>query len=81
MPTLTRQQLETSLKEGKIAPLYLLIGEETYLRDQAMRAVAEAALKDSLLREFNEARFSLLSGGALGTREVGVPRSVMPGYG
>jgi len=65
MPNLTRQQLETSLKEGKISPLYLLIGEETYLRDQAARAVAEAALKDSLLREFNEARFSLLSQSAL----------------
>lgn len=65
MPRLTRQQLESSLKEGKIAPLYLLIGEETYLRDQATRAIAEGALKDSLLREFNEARFSLLNGGAL----------------
>ena len=65
MPTLTRQQLGGSLREGKIAPLYLLIGVETYLRDQAMRAIAEAALKDSLLREFNESRFSLLSGGAL----------------
>src|ERR1700730_5757293 len=65
MTSLTRQQLEASIKEGKIGPLYLLIGVETYLRDQAMRAIAEAALKDSLLREFNESRFSLLSGGAL----------------
>lgn len=65
MPTLTRQQLEAALKDGKLAPLYLLIGEETYLRDQASRAIAEAALKDSLLREFNEARFSVLSGNAL----------------
>src|SRR6476646_3647680 len=65
MPTLTRQQLEASLTAGKIAPLYLLIGEETYLRDQATRAIAEAALKDSLLREFNESRFSVVSGSAL----------------
>src|ERR1700676_5549301 len=65
MTSFTRQQLETSLKEGKIAPLYLLIGVETYLREQAMRAIAEEALKDSLVREFNESRFSLLSGGAL----------------
>ena len=43
MPTLTRQQLEASLKEGKIAPLYLLIGVETYLREHATRAIAEAA--------------------------------------
>ena len=65
MPSLTRQQLEVSLKEEKIASLYLLIGEETYLRDQAARAVADTALKDSLLREFNDARFSLLSQSAL----------------
>jgi DNA polymerase-3 subunit delta len=65
MTTLTRPQLEASLKEGKLASLYLLHGVETYLRDQAMRAIAEAALKDSLLREFNESRFSLVSGGAL----------------
>jgi DNA polymerase-3 subunit delta len=65
MPTLTRQQLEASLKEGKIAPLYLLLGVETYLRDEATRAIAERALSDTLLREFNESRFSLLGGGAL----------------
>src|SRR6267154_2479392 len=65
MPILTRQQLEASLKDGQIAPVYLLIGVETYLRDHAARAIAEAALKDSLLREFNESRFSLLGGGAL----------------
>ena len=65
MPTLTRQQLEASLKEGTIAPLYLIFGVETYLRDHTTRAIAEAALKDSLLREFNESRFSLLSGSAL----------------
>ena len=44
MPPLTRQQLEASLKEGKLAPLYLLMGVETYLRDQAMREIAMIAL-------------------------------------
>jgi len=65
MPSLTPQQLAASLREGRLAPLYLLLGEETYLREHAAQAIAEAALKDSLLREFNESRFSLLSGGAL----------------
>jgi DNA polymerase-3 subunit delta len=62
MSSLTRQQLEGALKQGNIQPLYLLIGVETYLRDGAARAIADAALRDTLLREFNDSRFSLLSG-------------------
>jgi len=30
-----------------------LIGVETYLRDQAARAIANEALRETLLREFN----------------------------
>jgi DNA polymerase-3 subunit delta len=36
-----------------------LFGEETYLRDLAVRAIIEASLKDTGLREFNEDRVSL----------------------
>jgi DNA polymerase-3 subunit delta len=61
MGHLTRQQLKASLEEGKIAPLYLLIGAEAYLRDEAAHAITEAALAGTLLREFNESSFSLLS--------------------
>ena len=61
MSTSTRSDLHRSLKEGRISPLYLLFGEETYLRDLAARAIADASLKDSALREFNEASFSLAS--------------------
>src|SRR4030095_3311474 len=50
-----------SLKQGEINPLYLLFGPETLLRDIAARAITDAALKDSLLREFNETSFSLTS--------------------
>src|ERR671920_1725357 len=42
--------------------LYLLFGPEDYLRDAGARAVADAALKGSPLREFNESSFSLSSG-------------------
>ncbi len=42
-------------------PLYLLFGPEGYLRDAAARAVADAALKDAPLREFNESSYSLAS--------------------
>jgi DNA polymerase-3 subunit delta len=47
------------LKGGRIEPLYLLFGPENYLRDAAARAVADAALKGAVLREFNESNFSL----------------------
>ncbi|MCA1850564.1 MAG: DNA polymerase III subunit delta, partial [Acidobacteria bacterium] len=59
MSLLTRQDLHRALKQGDVNPLYLLFGGETYLRDLAARAVADAGLKDSGLREFNEASFSL----------------------
>src|SRR5215212_9290301 len=60
MKTLSRTELERSLREG-LRPLYLLLGCETYLRRVAVRAITEAALSRTLLREFNESSFSLLS--------------------
>src|SRR5918911_5210342 len=62
MSTITREELWRELKAGKVGPLYLLFGPEDYLRDAAARAVADAALKGSPLREFNESGFSLASG-------------------
>lgn len=64
MTSLTRQQLDASLKAGKVAPLYLLTGCETYLREAAARAITETALAGTLLREFNESSFSLFSDSA-----------------
>ena len=61
MSTLTREELKRQLKAGPPGPLYLLFGPEDYLRERAARAVADAALKDSPLREFNESSFSLAS--------------------
>jgi len=61
MPTLTRDELRKSLKQSDIKPLYLLFGEEDYLRDQAARAITENTLRDAPLREFNETSFSLAS--------------------
>ena len=62
MSTITREELWRELKAGKVGPLYLLFGPEDYLRDAAARAVADAALKGSPLREFNESGFSLSAG-------------------
>ncbi len=51
MKTLSRLDLERQLKDGRLEPLYLLVGCETFLRDQAARAVTDAALSGCLLRE------------------------------
>jgi DNA polymerase-3 subunit delta len=61
MSLLTRQDLQRAIKQKEVKPLYLLFGEESYLRDLAARAIADAVLKDAALREFNEASFTLAS--------------------
>jgi len=61
MNALTRPQLKGNLAEGKVDPLYLTIGPETYLCSEAEAAIAEAALRGTLLREFNDSNFSLLT--------------------
>lgn len=61
MNSLTRQQLSRSLQEGKVDPLYLTIGAEAYLCGEAGCAITDEALRDTLLREFNESHFSLLT--------------------
>ena len=61
MSTTTREELKRSLRAGQIEPLYLLFGPEDYLRERAARAIADAALKDAALREFNESTYSLTS--------------------
>src|SRR5438309_10489866 len=64
MPVRARKDLEASLKQGKIEPIYFLFGVEAYLRDQAEDDIANAALSETLLREFNDSAFSLSKGGA-----------------
>jgi DNA polymerase III subunit delta len=59
MKILSREDLRNQLIKGEIAPVYLLFGAETYLRDVAARTIADKSLTDSSLREFNETTFSL----------------------
>jgi DNA polymerase-3 subunit delta len=65
MSTLTRAELDRSLTAGRLEPLYLLVGCEGYLRDVAARKITDAALSGTLLREFNESTFSLLTDAAM----------------
>ena len=59
MAILSREDLRNQLKRREIAPVYLLFGAETYLRDLAAKTIAEFVLRDSSLREFNEIEHSL----------------------
>ena len=60
MKTLSRVELERSLRQN-LEPLYLLVGPERYLRRAAAQAITDAALSATLIRDFNEANFSLLT--------------------
>ena len=60
MKTLSRVELERSLRE-RLEPLYLLLGPERYLRRVSAQAIADVALATTLIRDFNESSFSLLS--------------------
>ena len=60
MKTLSRTELDRSLQSG-LKPLYLLLGAESYLRGVAAQTIADAALNETPLREFNEMSFTLLN--------------------
>lgn len=61
MSSVTKTQLDSSLKAGRVGPLYLLAGCEGYLANAAAMKISNVALSGTLLREFNETSFSLLS--------------------
>ena len=59
---LTREDLRNQLRRREIAPVYVLFGAETYLRDLAGKTIADLCFSEGDLREFNETEFSLSSG-------------------
>ncbi len=60
MAILSREDLRSHLKKRELAPVYLLFGAETYLRDLAAKTIADFNFPDeSSLREFNETEFTL----------------------
>lgn len=62
MTSISKEELRNSLKRREFAPVYLLFGAESYLRDLAAKFIADLALADSSLREFNEIEYSLKEG-------------------
>ena len=61
MNIISRDELRKQIQKREFAPVYLLFGAETYLRDLAAKTIADFVLKESSLREFNETIFSLNS--------------------
>lgn len=59
MKVFTRNDLRTQLRRKEISPVYVLFGEETYLRNLASETIANIALKDASMRDFNEIEISL----------------------
>jgi len=62
---LSRQDLKSQLRRREFAPVYVLFGAETYLRDIAARTITDLVFGDQDLRDFNESSFSLETEGAL----------------
>lgn len=59
MKILSREDLRNQLRRREIAPVYLLFGAETYLRDLAAKTIADFVFADASVRDFNEDEFSL----------------------
>lgn len=57
----SREDLRNQLKRREIAPVYLLFGPETHLRDLAAKTISDLAFAEGDLRDFNETNFSLNS--------------------
>jgi len=62
---LNREDLRNQLKRREIAPVYLLFGPETYLRDVAAKTIGDFSFAEGDLRDFNETSFSLENDGNL----------------
>ena len=63
---LTREDLRSHLKRRELAPVYVLFGPETYLRDIALKTICDFSFTDGEARDFNETEFSLNAEGSLG---------------
>ena len=55
----TRDELWNKLKRREVAPVYVLFGPETYLRDLAVKTICNYSFAEGDARDFNETEFSL----------------------
>lgn len=61
----SRDDLRSQLKRNEIAPVYLLFGPETFLRDLAAKTITDRAFAKDDFRDLNETTFSLNTSDAL----------------
>lgn len=59
MPKSSKEALRTKLQRREFAPVYVLHGAETFLRDGAAGYISQVAFGDGDLRDFNDNSFSL----------------------
>lgn len=62
---LSREDLRSQLKRHEIAPVYMLFGPESHLRDVAAKTIADFSFAEGDLRDFNYTSFSLNTEGNL----------------
>ncbi len=65
MGVLTRENLRSSLRRREIAPVYVLFGAESYLRDVAAKHICDLSFAKDEARDFNETEFNLNTPGNL----------------
>ncbi len=65
MPVISRDELRNQLRRREIAPVYVLFGTETNLRNLAAATITDFSFSDGDLRDFNESEFSLNTEGNL----------------
>src|SRR5688572_26923928 len=65
MPIVTTDALRNSLRKREIAPVYVVYGVETYLRDLAVKTISDKSFEEGELRDFNESDFTLNTEGNL----------------
>jgi DNA polymerase-3 subunit delta len=65
MPVISRENLWSQMQGLDFAPVYVLFGPETQLRDLAAKAIADRSFAEGDFRDFNESTFSLNNEGNL----------------
>jgi DNA polymerase-3 subunit delta len=59
MPDLSKEELWRQLKQDVIEPVYVLFGDESFLRDRAASEIVNRSFQQTDLRDFNLDEFSL----------------------